>query len=181
MKATDALKHEHQVILMVLGAAERHARAIAEGGSVDVERVASIVDFVRTFADRCHHAKEEDLLFARMTDRGFPRDVGPVAMMMHEHELGRAYIRAVDGALEAAGRGDAAAARTVGENLSSYARLLRAHINKEDTILYPMADEMLTDEDQAELEAAFARVEREAIGEGVHETYHRLAHELAGA
>lgn len=50
----------------------------------------------------------------------------------------------------------------------------------EDNILYPMADGILTFADQAELAAAFDRVEAEDMGEGTHERYHQLAHEWAG-
>jgi hemerythrin-like domain-containing protein len=181
MIPTEILKHEHQVILMVLGAAEREASSIAAGHAVDVDRVAAMVDFIRTFADKCHHAKEEDLLFVKMIEKGFPREMGPIGVMLHEHELGRSYVRAVDEALAAAGRGEEAARTRVRDGLLGYAQLLRAHIEKEDSILYPMADRAFSEQDQDELLTAFERVEREEMGEGVHEKYHRLAHELASA
>jgi len=57
--------------------------------------------------------------------------------------------------------------------------LLRAHIDKEDNVLFPMADQLLTAADQKELTEAFEKVEAEEIGEGVHDKYHQLAHELA--
>ncbi len=179
MTPTEILKHEHQVILMVVGAAEREADSIASTGKVDADRVAKIVDFIRTFADKCHHAKEEDLLFVKMGEKGFPREVGPIGVMVEEHEIGRSYVSAVDEALQAAGGGDEAALARVRDGLVGYAGLLRAHIQKEDNILYPMADQALSEQDQAELTEAFGRVEREEIGAGVHEKYHRLAHELA--
>jgi hemerythrin-like domain-containing protein len=179
-KPTDVLRHEHQVILMVLDAAEQEAASIAATGMVDAGRVEKMVDFIRTFADRCHHAKEEDLLFARMAERGFPPHAGPIGVMLHEHEQGRAHVRAVAEALPAAAEGDAAALTRVRENLVGYAALLRAHIYKEDNILYPMADQALSEDDQRALAEGFERVEREELGEGVHEYYHRLAHELAG-
>jgi hemerythrin-like domain-containing protein len=58
------------------------------------------VDFVRNFADRCHHAKEEENLFPRMEARGVPRDGGPIGVMLFEHEEGRAYVRAIAGAID---------------------------------------------------------------------------------
>jgi hemerythrin-like domain-containing protein len=180
MRPTDILRQEHQVILTVLDAAEREARAVMAGAPVDAGRLERFVDFIRTFADHCHHAKEEDLLFVRMGQRGFPAEVGPIAVMLHEHEVGRALVKAVADNATAAASGDAAARQTVAESLSSYATLLRNHIYKEDNILYPMADQAFTDEDQSVLAADFERVEREDIGEGVHERYEALARELAG-
>ena len=180
MKPTDILRHEHELIMMVLDAAEREARTIANGGAADADRLAGFVDFIRNFADHCHHAKEEDVLFVRMGERGFPREVGPVAVMLHEHELGRAHVAAVADNIGAAAAGDPAARAVVAERLAGYASLLRQHIFKENNILFAMADQTLTEEDQAALAADFERVERDEIGEGVHERYAAIARELAG-
>lgn len=180
MQPTQTLTHEHQIILMVLDAAEREARRIQNTGTAQAEQVEKMVDFFRTFADRCHHAKEEKLLFEKMYQRGMPRHTGPIAVMLQEHDQGRAHVRAVAEALPAAKSGDPAALARLQENLLGYVQLLRAHIQKEDNILYPMADEMLTPADQQDLAQAFERVEAEEIGPGVHEKYHQLAHELAG-
>jgi hemerythrin-like domain-containing protein len=180
MLPTDILRHEHQLILMVLDAAEREARAIANGGVANADRLAAFVDFIRNFADHCHHAKEEDLLFVRMGEKGFPLQGGPVAVMLHEHELGRAHVAAVADNIAAAAAGDPAARTIVVERLAAYASLLRQHIHKEDNILYPMADRVFSEADQAALAAEFERVERDEIGEGVHQRYEALARELAG-
>jgi hemerythrin-like domain-containing protein len=180
MNPTEVLKHEHKVILLVLEAAEKEAEQIRIHGKVNVGRIQKMVEFFRGFADRCHHAKEEDLLFEKMKERGMSVDGGPLAVMLHEHEQGRAWVRGVAEAMPGAERGDQKARSTIAENLASFAGMLRAHIEKEDNILYAMADKMLTDEDQKELAEAFERVEAEEMGEGVHEKYHQLAHELAG-
>lgn len=177
MRPTETLMHEHQIILMVLDAAEREARWIKETGEVQAERVEQMVDFFRNFADRCHHAKEEKLLFVKMQERGMPTEAGPIGVMLYEHDLGRGYVRAVAEALPRAAS-DSAARQTILDNLTRYVQLLRDHIYKEDHILYPMADQLLLPDDQRALEESFERVEREEIGEGVHERYHRIAYEL---
>jgi hemerythrin-like domain-containing protein len=175
------LKHEHRIILAVCDAADRESQRLSSGGAVDAERVERMLDFIRTFADRCHHAKEEDLLFVRMGERGFPTEAGPVRVMLQEHELGRAHVRATAEALPRAAAGDAAATRVVAENLAGWAALLRSHIAKEDNILYPMAEQALTPEDMAELAESFERVEHDEMGAGVHERYAALARELTAA
>jgi hemerythrin-like domain-containing protein len=180
MRPTDILTDEHKVILMVCDAAEREAQSMRAAGAADAERVAKMVDFFRTFADHCHHAKEEEHLFVMMGERGFPRDFGPVGMMLHEHKQSRANVKAVADNVAAAAAGDAAALSAVAENLLAYASLLRAHIYKEDNILYPMANQAFSEADQTALAAEFERVERDEIGADVHEKYHQIAHELAG-
>lgn len=171
-RATDILKHEHQVILHVLDAAERDAQ---HPETLDLQRVAQIADFLRHFADRCHHAKEQDLLFPALIARGLPQDEGPIAVMLAEHDEGRAHVRAIFAELE----NEAPDRAVIAQHLAEFAELLRAHIGKEDNVLYPLADQLLTEQEQEALTAAFARVERDEIGEGVHEQYHELAHELA--
>jgi hemerythrin-like domain-containing protein len=180
MKPTDILVHEHEIILMVLEVAEREARAVAGGGTVNSERISEIIDFVRNFADRCHHGKEEDLLFATLVERGFPREYGPIGIMLQEHALGREHIQAAAASLPRAAADDPAARTALADALLGYVALLRAHIQKENTILFPMADQLLSDEDRASLLEAFDRVEREEMGDGTHERYHRLAHQLTG-
>ena len=180
MKPTDELKHEHEIILVALGAVEREMGHVQAGGPVPAETVAQMLDFFQNFADRCHHAKEENLLFPRLEQRGLPADTGPIPTMLSEHAQGRRLVRAAAGALPLARDGDPAAASALADALLAYVRLLRAHINKEDTVLFRMADAILTPEDQAELEAGFARIEAEEMGEGTHERYHQLAHMWAG-
>lgn len=180
MTPTEILKHEHKVILLVLGAAEKAVDAIKTTGEVNVSEIEQMLDFFRNFADRCHHAKEENLLFIKMQEKGMPKDSGPIAVMLKEHEFGRNKLRAVAEALPQAGKGDISATAKIMENLSEYTKMLRAHIAKEDNVLYPMGDKIFTEEDQTSLSEAFDKVEKEEMGEGVHEKYHKLAHDLSG-
>ena len=180
MRPTEILMDEHQIILQVIGAAEREARKMAESGSADGAKVGKIIDFIRNFADRCHHAKEEGQLFKMLERKGMPVESGPIAVMLQEHDMGRGYVQAVAEILEKGKTIGLQEVSVISENLSAYADLLRGHIAKEDNVLYPMADRMFSAADQHELAEAFQRVEAEEIGAGVHEKYHGLAHELAG-
>jgi hemerythrin-like domain-containing protein len=180
MSATDILRHEHQIILLVLDGVEREAERIRETGAVQADTVAEMVDFFQSFADRCHHQKEERLLFVRMRERGMPAGRGPIASMLHEHDQGRALVSAIAQALLQAEAGDPQAIASVHENLQAYVLFLRAHIDKEDNVLFPVADQLFTPQDQEMLVAAFDQVEAEEIGEGVHDKYHQWAHDLAG-
>ena len=172
MTATEVLKHEHQAILIVIGAAEKEAATIGETGKMHADTVRQMADFLRNFVDRCHHSKEEKHLFAVMHAHGMPMDSGPLAVMLREHEQGRVHVRAIAEAVGKTGIPSAASARKVKEELSAYAALLRGHIDKEDNVLYPMADRLLTADEQTALTQAFERVESEEMGPCVHEKYH---------
>ncbi|HNY64143.1 MAG TPA: hemerythrin domain-containing protein [Deltaproteobacteria bacterium] len=181
MRPTEELMHEHEVITLVLGAAAAEAGRILDTRAAHPGIVEQMLDFFRNFTDRCHHAKEEKHLFPLLESKGMPHGGGLIASLLSDHEEGRALLSAVSEALPEAVRGDAAAVRIVSNSLGSYVRLLEEHIDKENEVLFPMAERMLSSEDGARLEAAFAEVEEQETGAGVHEKYHRLAHEIASA
>jgi hemerythrin-like domain-containing protein len=179
MTPTKTLKHEHHVILMVLKAIEREADFMDEQKAVHADKLRQMVEFSRGFTDDCHHAKEEQHLFPKMVERGVEQEQGPIGVMLHEHELGRGFVRQIDETVGPAAQGYAQAFEELKGALRSYITLLRQHIDKENKMLFPLADSVLTADDQEQLREAFERVEAEEIGEGVHEKYHQLAHDLA--
>jgi hypothetical protein len=77
MKATEVLMDEHRVIERVLGALEEAASRLERGVEVDASFFLEATDFIRGFADGCHHQKEEGVLFKAMTAAGMPQDQGP--------------------------------------------------------------------------------------------------------
>lgn len=137
--ATGMLRAEHRLILEVAAVLER---ALDAGGD-DLDALEGCVAFFRLFADACHHGKEEDLLFPALQDQGMPGDSGPIAVMLHEHRIGREFVRRMAQALPGVGDGDHAAITEVGEAGRGYIELIRAHIAKEDGILFEMADGMV--------------------------------------
>jgi hemerythrin-like domain-containing protein len=174
---TGLLKQEHEVVLVVVAAMEREVDDIRRTDTVDAARVADMVDFTRNFTDGCHHAKEEDVLFPLMEQTQTAAG-GPVSVMLSEHDAGRAYVRGIVAALPDV-ETSAAARAQVSDSLAGYAYLLRLHINKENAVLFPMADKILSDDDQAYLACEFERIEREETGAGVHDRYHEMARRLS--
>jgi len=179
--AIEALMHEHRIIEKVLEALERFSDAAAKWDKVERARIREFADFFRNFADRCHHGKEEDRLFAAMIEHGFARDQGPIAVMLQEHRTGREHV----GALARIGGGQGPLTEDERRQLCShalaYAALLKAHIQKEDNILYPMALGALPAQVMVRLKKEFDEFEKQVMGEGAHERYHDLAHQLADA
>lgn len=151
--ATQVLRDEHQWILAVAGALERLLGATPE--ALDFDAVEKCVTFIRLFADACHHGKEEGLLFPALEDQGLPRDTGPIAVMLHEHRLGREATAVMSAALPEAREGDAGARTRLMHAGRNYIDLIRGHIGKEDHVLFHMADQMVTGESRARLCAAY--------------------------
>jgi hemerythrin-like domain-containing protein len=176
-RPTQILMAEHEVILQALACLERVAKTAASG-VIDVVSAEDLLDFLAVFADRCHHAKEEECLFPRLVERGLPRDAGPLAVMLDEHEEGRQAVGAMSAALQALGRGERAAGARFAAAARAYTELLRAHIDKENQVLFPMADGMLDAGAQDAVLKAFGRLETEDLRTGTHERYVKLIENL---
>jgi hemerythrin-like domain-containing protein len=174
VKATDLLMEEHEVILRVLAAMEAAISAIPSG-KVSPGFFLDAADFIKGFADGCHHAKEEGVLFIEMEASGVPVKFGPIGMMLTEHEQGRQFTRLMRAAAENWQAGDESAIADVVANGMGYVNLLRMHIQKENNILFPMADRAVPVEKQSAIWDGFERIEHEETGEGVHEKYEALA------
>lgn len=181
MRPTDLLKDEHRAIKTMLAVTGVVCDRLERGENVPAEHLRDIVRFIQGFADKCHHAKEEDLLFPAMEESGIPRQGGPTGVMLAEHEEGRSYVRNMKEAAEKYGAGNKEASTQFIDNARNYVGLLGQHIDKEDNILYAIADSRLSRETQKRLEEEFERVECEVVGPRKHEEFHGLLEKLEKA
>jgi hemerythrin-like domain-containing protein len=179
MKPTEVLSNEHRVIEQVLDCLAAFSRQCERTQAIEVETSKKLLEVLSTFADACHHGKEENQLFPALERCGLPRHVGPMAVMLSEHDMGRAAIRDMRQAADEVTSHGADAARRFVRAADAYVELLRDHIAKEDGVLFPLAESLLKPADKEAVLAAFARVESLDVGAGVHERMLALADELA--
>jgi hemerythrin-like domain-containing protein len=135
-------------------------------------------EFIRGFADGCHHRKEEHVLFTTMSQHGVLVDGGPIGVMLNEHELGRKFTREMRAGAERWAAGDPVGSDAVVTAARNYVRLLQQHIAKEDQILFPLAGRVIPVARHDDVWEAFEKVEHEETGEGVHEKYLGIAEAL---
>jgi len=178
ISATENLKEEHRIIERMLRILNVACEKLEKGQDVSPEVFKKTIDFIRTFADGCHHGKEEDTLFPMVEKHGIPRQGGPTGVMLLEHDQGRKFMRAFAEAVEKYEKGDKTAKQAIIQNARGYTQLLAQHIPKEDDILYPLADKMLGPSEQKALLKKFEKIEKERIGEGKHHEYERLVAKL---
>jgi hemerythrin-like domain-containing protein len=178
MRPTDILSAEHRVIEQVLDCLDKIASEGSGGDRFDAESARQAVDFLRHFADQCHHGKEEGHLFPLLETRGLPHYSGPTAVMRQEHEQGRRHLAAMAATIEPAttGKGER---ETFRAHAKAYTRLLRDHIRKEEDCLFTMAANLLDEGDCQALLRGFQGFEHHDMEEGAHQMYIELAHQLA--
>jgi hemerythrin-like domain-containing protein len=172
-KAIDDLKNEHEAILSAIQILERMLVAMEKSTSVDTQDMQDFIGFLKEFADKCHHGKEEGLLFPALIQAGVPEEGGPIGVMKADHAQGRKFIRDMEAALspELDREKLAQAAR-------GYAALLRNHIQKENMYLFPTAEKVLTEAQLEKLYEGFEEHEEKVIGQGRHEELHAMLKSL---
>ena len=178
MKPTEQLIEEHNAIKEMLNILDKVSQKLDSGEKVEPRHLELITDFIRVFTDKCHHGKEEGILFPAMVEAGISKEGGPIGVMLSEHDQGRKYIRQIISGIESYKEGKKSAAAKISENARKYIKLLEGHIYKEDNVLYPLADSHLSQDKQNQLLIDFDKLEQEVIGAGKHEELHKTLHYL---
>jgi hemerythrin-like domain-containing protein len=178
MKPTEDLINEHKAIKVMLSIMSKIAENIKNDKGVDTNDVEKIVNFLKTFADKCHHGKEENALFPALVKAGIPNENGPVGVMLNEHVIGRGHIKEIGTSTENYKAGNTESIQLIADSLLSYVNLLQNHIQKEENVLFKMADKVLNNNVQDDVYEQFEKIEEEVVGHGVHEQFHELLNQL---
>jgi hemerythrin-like domain-containing protein len=178
MQATKILMDEHRLIERVLAALQLASERVSEGEEMRPAFFINAALFIKNYADGCHHHKEEGLLFAAMNKSGNASAGGPIGVMLAEHEQGRELTRAMLEAARNWERGNMDARAYAAHNALGYVALLRQHIQKEDNVLFPLADYAVPAEQREKLDADFEQARQAEESTGVHEKYQALAEVL---
>ncbi|MGA9178557.1 MAG: hemerythrin domain-containing protein, partial [Desulfobacterales bacterium] len=142
------------------------------------KHLEQLFEFFSVFVDKCHHGKEEELLFPAMETVGISRKGGPIGVMLNEHQQGRDLVAKMKRALSQYLNGDTGAAQKLKESSDAYIALLNIHIDKENNVLFPMAIQHLSKNKLAELKKGFDKIETDKIGTGEHEAFHKMLEDL---
>lgn len=179
MDAIDILINEHVYIRKVLSAIRKDCEEIVEGKEVDVKFYRQVIDFVRNFADKYHHQKEEKKLFNIMSDKDVNLKTGPIMGMLIEHDMGRMYISNLEQALDEYDRGDKKKKAYIVANALGYEMLLDKHIEKEDSTIYMIARRRLDQGVQENLTKEFEEIENDKVNVELREKYIKFAENLS--
>ena len=179
MKSTDVLRNEHIYIKKVLAGIRKQCIGIVNGNKVDFQLFADIIDFVRNFADKYHHQKEENHLFNVMSDQ-LAKDIGtgPILGMLSEHDFGRAFIYELEQALKRHQEGDMDARVDIIGNAIAYEQMLLKHIDKEDNAIFSLAERRLDQDTLSKLDKDFDDIESMQENEKIRNRYIEFANSL---
>jgi hemerythrin-like domain-containing protein len=168
--ASQDLIHEHKAIIIALNVIEKMYERVQNDKKIDYKDIEEIIEFLKIFADKCHHGKEENFLFPALEEIGIKNQNGPIGVMLAQHKQGREFIKLMQESIV----NKIINKKAFVNAASSYVNLLRNHIEKENKILFPMSDTKLSASKQKELLNNFENLEKNVIGEGKHEELHIL-------
>lgn len=176
--AIRTLKTEHQAVCQVLNVLEKAVLRLEQGQDVPLSLFADGLVFLTVFVDRCHHTKEEEVLFPLMHQTGIPVQGGPIGVMLSEHQQGRELIDLYRHALTELKAGDPTAQTRLIAAVRAYIILLRQHIQKENQVLFMMADRLFDAATQQQLFESFEEIEINQLGAGTHERLHGMIDQM---
>jgi hemerythrin-like domain-containing protein len=182
MKAIQELRMEHDAVRLTLKVLDRICQEIELSGKLgNAQHVDHLLEFFTVFVDKCHHGKEEELLFPALEQIGVNRDNGPIGVMLREHQLGRESVQKMKATFSQFKTGSVSAAVDFTRNARDYISLLDQHIEKENNVLFPLAEKQLSEAKLAELLKGFEKIEADKIGVGKHEEFHKMIDQLESA
>ena len=167
MKATEALEHEHRVIEQVASACGVCAEALRSGTKIPADVLESIVDFFRQYGDRYHRQAEEALL-SLLHDKGVPTAACPIVVINYENQKRQTLVDQFTSAVNAYIESGGAVRETLINTLQALAEFFPDHIWKEDYLLLPMAEKVLSAEDKRSLSDSLHLIESMKGAEAQH-------------
>ncbi len=175
MESIKIMVAEHENVRRMLKIIRKACYQVLINGNYDIDDFPKIIDFVRTYTDKLHHGKEEDILFKTM-EKELEKlaKSGAIMGMYIEHDSGRLFMANLEKGVQSFKEGKDDARLDIIANAICYADLLDRHIEKENTALYNFAERMLSDESKAFIEEESRKIDEEATLSGTQEKYENL-------
>ena len=166
---------EHRLIERMLEIVRREISSMKDTGDADPVFIDTVVDFVRTYADRTHHGKEEDILFKQLEHKEMSAsDHALMEELVEEHKFGRKTVKALVDAKNEYAAGNRGAVSTIIEHLGTLVKFYPEHIRKEDKVFFPSTEMLFSQEEQDAMLEAFWEFDRKMI----HEKYVTVVEQL---
>ena len=176
--AIEMLTREHRTILCVIQGLGRLAHFVREGRDVDVAELREAVVFMREFADRCHHAKEKDVLYPACIDYGLQLHGRPMAVLLGERQESRRLGGQLADSIREYAVDRAKARELAGTTMDAIARLYLHHIRDEERLVFPMVKQILPIKTRERLYEQFMEIDARNPP-GTHERFQEFAQRLA--
>jgi hemerythrin-like domain-containing protein len=175
MQPRGPLMTEHRLIERMIGLIDKEVKKIERNNDVNHSFIDAAVDFIRIYADRTHHGKEEEILFRDLSNKDLSEaDKRIMNELIQEHMVGRTTLAALIKATDEYKNGDKSALKLILQSLNKFVEFYPPHIEKEDRVFFPSSMAYLSDTEQQSMIAEFWEFDRKII----HEKYKSVVEKL---
>ena len=157
--AIESLSCEHRHIETVVKSLQDAVAALDARQRLNIQKLRAVVEFLRVYADRRHHQREEGIFFPLLVRRGVPPQGCPIGGLNNEHEKGRALVSVLDEGVTDYEQKLSGADHAVRQTLQEIIDLYRKHLWMEDAMVFPMAEKLISKTDDKELKEKFAALD----------------------
>ena len=175
MQSRGPLMIEHRLIERMITLVQKKLNQIESTNQVNPLFIDTVVDFIRIYADRTHHGKEEDILFKKLSNKQMSDQNRRIMdELLDEHLLGRKTTKELVEANAQYRAGEKTALAVIVSKLKRLVDFYPKHIEKEDKVFFPAYMQYLSDEEDQLMLKAFYEFDREMI----HEKYKLVLQKL---
>ena len=160
MSATESLRRDHALIEKMINALKTISLLLKNGKIIPDSILNQAIDFAINFTNTCHHGKEEESLFPTLENKGMPREGGPIARMLYEHEITKELANSIVNSTKI--YITSRKHTELVKNIDEYVQHVSLHLTKENQRLFVMAD-MLLSEQETLVNDNLTRLEKEKL------------------
>lgn len=150
---TSVMLYEHNLIKTVIDALISNANLMIEGSEINEMFYKDVINFLRNYADKIHHKKEENILFPVALEHENTKNNPDVKILVHQHILSRELVDLMEEALIKKNR------LKLVKTAREYSEIIGGHINREDEMLIPLLEEQLPEDDKREIISRFREID----------------------
>lgn len=178
MKPTDNLIIEHREISELLNIMSVIADNIKSKDVFYPNDIDEIIDYLIILLDKSHHGKEEEVFYPELILSGIPKEKAPLSIINYEHMLAKRYLNEISSCVVNCKIGIDFSGELLADSLTNYVVVIQNHIQREEEIVFPLANEAFSIEKQNEIAQKFEEIEQKNITRNFNEHYNRLLNKL---
>jgi len=178
MTPTENLIKEHEEINELLDIMSKIALKIKSKDVFYPTDVEEIIDYLIIIIDKSHHGKEDEVFYPELISSGIPKETAPLSIINYEHTLAKRYLKDISSCVVNCKIGNDFSGELLADSLTNYVVVIKNHIQREEEIIFPIANEVLSSEKQNEITQRFEDIEQKNISHGFFDHFNKLLKKL---
>ena len=178
MTPTENLIKEHEEINELLDIMSKIAMKIKSKDVFYPNDVEEIIDYLIIIIDKSHHGKEDEVFYPELISSGIPNEKAPLSIINYEHTLAKRYLKDISSCVVNCKIGNDFSGELLADSLTNYVVVIKNHIQREEEIVFPIANEVLSSEKQNEISQRFEAIEQNNISLSFFDRFNKLLKKL---